>query len=83
MALAAGLVVAVSPFSGYGLAAAAPLCEVRSDAHIAEHGGFYADSAYHVTHGELPTCNGTDSARQGDKPNDDSKSRYCRKHWYC
>lgn len=65
-------------------ARSAPLCEVRSDAHVAEHGGFYADSAYHIQHGELPTCNGSqDSARQGGDDHRDKKSRHCRKNWYC
>ncbi|QBJ04888.1 hypothetical protein SEA_ELEPHANTOON_87 [Mycobacterium phage Elephantoon] len=68
-------------------ASSAPLCEVRSDAHVAEHGGLTADSSYHIQHGELPTCNGSEqTARQGDESRDndrDNKSRYCRKHWYC
>ncbi|QGJ88839.1 hypothetical protein SEA_YECEY3_88 [Mycobacterium phage Yecey3] len=63
-------------------ASSAPLCEVRSDAHIAEHGGFYADSAYHIAHGELPTCAKESNARQGAN-HDDDKSRFCRKKWYC
>lgn len=37
-------------------------CEVRSDAHSAEHGGVYADSAWHVAHGERPTCNGSSNS---------------------
>lgn len=82
----AGLVSAVIVGNAPGViaeASSAPLCEVRSSAHIAEHGGFYADSAYHIQHGELPTCNPDSSARQGDNTDRDSKSRYCRKKWYC
>ncbi|QBP30563.1 hypothetical protein SEA_CHARM_82 [Mycobacterium phage Charm] len=77
--------MAVSPVSGYGLAAASPLtCEVRSNAHVAEHGGLLADSSYHVSHGELPTCDGSqDQARKGGDDNRDNKSRFCRKKWYC
>ncbi|AGK86110.1 hypothetical protein SEA_KERBEROS_83 [Mycobacterium phage Kerberos] len=65
---------------------AGPLCEYRSAAHIAEHGGFAADNAWHIAHGDLPTCD-TDSnaARRGDDRNDDrdKKSRFCRKRWWC
>lgn len=32
------------------------LCEFRSDYHASQHGGRLADSAWHVAHGELPTC---------------------------
>ncbi|QFG08674.1 hypothetical protein PBI_VANISOA_82 [Mycobacterium phage Vanisoa] len=81
-ALVAGMVGA-GLVAGSGPASAAPLCEVRSSAHIAEHGGLMADSAYHVAHGDLPTCDTSDSARQGDKPREDNKSRFCRKRWYC
>lgn len=34
------------------------LCEVRGPAHYDQHGGLAADSAYHVSHGERPTCTG-------------------------
>ncbi len=37
-------------------------CAERSAAHIAEHGGLYADSAWHVANGELPTCGGNAEA---------------------
>lgn len=63
---------------------AAPLCEVRSSAHIAEYGGLWKDSAEHVARGELPTCDpNPDAAQQGGGQEEDTKSRYCRKHWYC
>ncbi|WP_110570799.1 DUF7199 family protein [Mycolicibacterium hassiacum] len=74
---AAGLVSA-------GPAVAGPLCEYRSQAHIAEHGGFNADNAWHIAHGDLPTCNTDSSARKGDDRRDhDKKSRFCRKRWWC
>lgn len=37
-------------------AEASPACEHRSAAHVAEHGGLQADNAWHVSHGQLPTC---------------------------
>ncbi|QJD52044.1 hypothetical protein PBI_MK4_72 [Mycobacterium phage MK4] len=74
-------------------AQASPTCEYRSAAHIAEHGGLKADSAWHVAHGDRPTC---DPDRHSDEStvvktptNNDSdrdegkKSRFCRKHWFC
>lgn len=79
-------------FAAYGGMASAPAdaapCEHRSAAHVAEHGGLAADSAYHVAHGELPTCgNGERKAssetKNNDKPKSDDKSRYCRKHFFC
>ncbi|ASW31334.1 hypothetical protein SEA_FRED313_76 [Mycobacterium phage Fred313] len=74
-------------------AQASPTCEYRSAAHIAEHGGFAADNAWHIAHGDRPTC---DPDRHSDdspvvktpdtKSNSDrdgGKSRFCRKHWFC
>jgi hypothetical protein len=59
-------------------AAAVPLdCEPRSATHIAQHGGQAADSAWHVARGERPTCD------RSDRHDDERKSRYCRRHWYC
>ena len=68
-------------------------CEVRSQAHIAEHGGLAVDSSWHVARGERPTC-GDEAPQQeprreesaGDRQGDNDsggKSRYCRKHWFC
>lgn len=34
------------------------LCEVRGAGHYEQHGGFNADSAWHVAHGERPSCRG-------------------------
>lgn len=73
---------------------AAPLCEHRSAAHIAKHGGLRADSAWHVANGELPTCDPGESYRDSLKSefgesssetdkNTERKSRYCRKRWFC
>ncbi len=79
-------------FAAYGGMASAPAdaapCEHRSAAHVAEHGGLAADSAYHVSHGELPTCNeerktSSDTNNNKDKSKSDGKSRYCRKHFFC
>ncbi|AHY27143.1 RDF protein [Mycobacterium phage Phantastic] len=72
-------------------AQASPTCEYRSAAHIAEHGGFAADNAWHIAHGDLPTCDpepeqgsvqpSTDNYQ--DRDDDGRKSRFCRKHWFC
>lgn len=69
---------------------ASPLCEHRSAAHIAEHGGIKADNTWHVAHGDLPTCDNEDRGsvqnpgpRNEDNNSDERKSRYCRQHWYC
>lgn len=71
-------------------------CAHRSAKHVAEHGGLKADSAWHESHGQLPTCDnsnssGNNSARSHDSDrnsskdssDDERKSRWCRKHWYC
>ena len=60
-----------------------PTCELRSSVHQSEHGGLAADSAYHVSHGELPTCEGADPEHRRDDHEDNDKSRYCRKHIWC
>jgi len=61
------------------------LCEVRSEAHYEKHGGLVADSAWHVSRGELPTCQPSERQEASrDKSEDgDKKSRYCRKRWFC
>ncbi len=69
------------------------LCEVRSDAHIESHGGLAADSAWHVANGELPTCDpegavkapgrAVDRSFDSERWGDGSKSRFCRKKWFC
>ncbi|AQT28478.1 site-specific recombination directionality factor RDF [Mycobacterium phage Pistachio] len=70
-------------------AQASPTCEYRSAAHIAEHGGFAADNAWHIAHGDLPTCD-PEPERGSVQPStdnyqdrDEGKSRFCRKHWFC
>ncbi|AAN01829.1 hypothetical protein SEA_BUZZBUZZ_74 [Mycobacterium phage BuzzBuzz] len=80
MLAALGLLLTPAP------AQAGPTCEHRSAAHIAEHGGINADSAWHVAHGQLPTCDHSSSggeARNSNGDNDNEKSRFCRKRWYC
>jgi len=65
-------------------------------AHLASHGTTKdVDIAFHATHGGESPCKGEDKPREsrheeskpseGDnnKSDDESKSRYCRKHWYC
>ncbi|AVP41929.1 hypothetical protein SEA_JSQUARED_87 [Mycobacterium phage Jsquared] len=66
-------------------ARSAPLCEYRSAAHIAEHGGKVADDAWHIAHGGLPSCDESPrrETRQGESKPDEGKSRFCRKRWYC
>ncbi|AFI24991.1 hypothetical protein [Mycobacterium phage SWU1] len=66
-------------------ASASPLCEYRSAAHIAEHGGKVADDAWHIKHGELPSCDESPKgeARRDNDNRDGGKSRFCRKRWYC
>jgi hypothetical protein len=78
-----------------GIATASP-CEHRSAAHVAEHGGTAADNAWHVSHGQLPTCdtgheressardqnvNEGNESRNDEDPDD--KSRFCRRHFFC
>lgn len=46
-------------------------CEARSAAHIFGHGGITADSAWHVAHGELPSCDFSRESR-GDRRSDDT-----------
>ncbi|AHG23863.1 site-specific recombination directionality factor RDF [Mycobacterium phage EagleEye] len=80
-ALTVGMVVVGLGFPGP--AAAAVTCEHRSEAHQIEHGGHAADSAWHISRGERPTCDPDDGARQDDHRDRDKKSRYCRKRWFC
>ena len=71
-------------------AGAAP-CVNRSTAHAVENNTTVAgDSRYHVLRGELPTCgvneayDGTQRQYDGsDYKKRDSKSRFCRKRWWC
>lgn len=59
-----------------------PACERRSAAHVAEHGGIAADSAYHVAHGQLPTCN--PDKQQASRPKDDGKPwKRDELGWHC
>jgi hypothetical protein len=64
-------------------------CAERSAAHIAEHGGLYADSAWHVANGELPTCGGNAEASRSYQNNTrsnnnyDNDSRFCERRWWC
>ncbi|AVO22392.1 hypothetical protein PBI_SMEAGOL_79 [Mycobacterium phage Smeagol] len=85
-AMLAAVVLAPSARATEGFAG----CTHRSAAHQAEHGGLKADSAWHVAHGDLPTCDQEKeseskhgSAGQGKDRGKDKKSRYCRKRWYC
>jgi len=60
-------------------------CEVRAETHYEAHGGLTADSLYHVSKGERPTCGSEEShtvITSHDEP-DDGKSHYCRKRWFC
>ena len=94
--IAAGLALGLTFMApGIGTAQAVPLtCEHRSAAHVKDHGGLAEDSAWHVAHGELPTCGEEQSSEtrtgqdegfktEQDNQPDESKSRYCRQHWYC
>lgn len=77
----AGLLGGIKPAIAH-----ANICEHRTAAHVVEHGGIDADSAWHVAHGELPTCDDeADAAGQRDTNDhdDEGKSRYCRTHWFC
>lgn len=66
-------------------------CEHRSAVHVAEHGGLAADSAWHVAHGDLPTCDTSASEpytherldSSSDEKGKGKKSRFCRRHWFC
>jgi hypothetical protein len=44
------------------------LCEVRGPEHYDQHGGKDVDSAYHVAHGERPTCDGSDDKSSPSEP---------------
>lgn len=92
--LVAALVIALGTvaLAPVGIAGAGPVCEHRSAAHIERHGGLTADSAWHVRHGQRPTCGADEASRDGgpkasagkDKGKDrDRKSRFCRKRWWC
>ena len=78
-------------FTGLGLVTSQPAeaapCVHRGHSHIAQHGGLYADNAWHVSHGQPPSCDpGGDepaSNQRDDRDDDDRKSRYCRKRWFC
>ncbi|AEJ93443.1 site-specific recombination directionality factor RDF [Mycobacterium phage Benedict] len=69
-------------------ASAAP-CIPRSETHVTKHGGLKADSAWHVANGELPTCDSrshrsdTEKSSSEDTHDDERKSRFCRKRWWC
>ena len=82
----AAVIVVVSTVLSPSVATASVGCEYRSAKHVAEHGGLAADSAWHVAHGELPTCDpdGQDRAKRSSGDGDrDKKSRFCRKRWWC
>ena len=68
-----------------GQAVAGLVCEPRSAAHVRQHGGYAADSRWHVRHGERPTCQPEKQSRSGgsDGGSKDKKSRFCRKRWFC
>ena len=89
--LGAAVLAAAATFFAPGVIAQAVPCEVRSAAHIAEHGGLAADSAWHVANGQRPTCGDQAKASPAPAPaasenkdrDDEGKSRYCRKRWFC
>ncbi len=72
-------------------AQAAPLvalCDHREPGHAAKHGGQLADDEYHLRRGESVTCSDDQSHEipksDEHKDNDDNgKSRYCRRHFFC
>jgi hypothetical protein len=63
LAVWVGLLILNSPE-----ASARPLCEHRSAAHLAEHGGVLEDNRYHVSRGELPNCESSEADRTSDDP---------------
>lgn len=54
------------------------MCEVRSIAHTAEHGGLWADSAWHVARGELPTCERSSDTGSSSRSNRDDDGSWRR-----
>lgn len=86
--LASGLVAGAlfgTVLVGTPEAQAAP-CVTRSEAHIAEHGGVIADDAYHISRGELPNCRVDERSRREPKYSEEdseSKSRYCKRKFWC
>ena len=49
-------------------------CEPRSAKHVAEHGGLAADSAWHVAHGDRPTCGDKASSSSSSGSSDSNRS---------
>lgn len=62
---------------GTPVANASPLCEYRSSVHVSEHGGLAADSAWHVAHGDLPTCDSQQSEPRHTEDQDGDNDRFC------
>lgn len=67
----------------------APACTYRSASHQAEHGGQAADDAYHLAHGDLPTCDGEDAGptpvpvHTEDEQKDNDNRLFHREHrWW-
>lgn len=74
-AVTAMMIASPDAHAGILSASTAPLsvlCEHRSEAHIAEHGGRHTDDAYHIARGELPSCD-ADSDKTSSDHNDDDQ----------
>lgn len=71
----AGLAAAIlwALVTGTPVAQASPACEHRSAAHVAEHGGLTADSAWHIAHGDLPTCDRAETEPSDQEDDQDDK----------
>ncbi|AIK67798.1 site-specific recombination directionality factor RDF [Mycobacterium phage Piro94] len=92
LALTAVAVIQVGPAPAHAEVSAecwAHLAEIPADQKTTPAG----DRRYHLEHGEFSPCSEQDAnegsrpapvSRTGeDRPNDDKKSRYCRKRWFC
>jgi hypothetical protein len=78
-----GPLVAVLAFGG--LVFAAPASAESCAAHLARTGSTEAaDIAYHAVHGGESPCAVSPAVESSSKSRDqDGKSRFCRKRWYC
>jgi hypothetical protein len=80
--IAGAVVAAVGLIAFPGVSHAGPLCEHRSAAHVAEHGGMKADNVWHVAHGQLPTCD-EESHEEQRHDNDDRGPRRDHFGFHC
>ncbi|AIW02976.1 site-specific recombination directionality factor RDF [Mycobacterium phage Malec] len=94
LALMACAVIQVGPAPAHAEVSAecwAHLAEIPADQKTTPAG----DRRYHLEHGEFSPCTEADASQEGavstrgdaassdQRHDDDKKSRYCRKRWFC